>query len=141
MPVVGEATDLLPAPPPGFILPRLNISTQQGVELRCRPDLFSSEYASSPTSVGIGAFDVGCSLLGDLRFGRRCFIPVGGELVRTPDLTIVVSRGMAESYGGRAIATVWGEGVTGHITLMAHGGVGQDRTQTPPPRMLGLRPT
>ncbi|RWW52324.1 hypothetical protein BHE74_00041275 [Ensete ventricosum] len=29
-PIVGEAADLLPAPPPNFILPRLNISTQQG---------------------------------------------------------------------------------------------------------------
>ncbi|RWW60551.1 hypothetical protein BHE74_00032452 [Ensete ventricosum] len=55
MPVVGEATDLLPAPPPGFILPRLNISTQQGIR----------------------TFDVGCSLLGDLRFGRRLVHPSG----------------------------------------------------------------
>ncbi|RRT64747.1 hypothetical protein B296_00011699 [Ensete ventricosum] len=128
------------------------------VELRCRPDLFSSEYASSPTSVGIGTFDVGCSLLGDLRFGRRsvrpsghlgtddpahwpfrgwegypveappmpkCFIPVGGELVRTPDLTLVVPQGTTRSYGGRAGAIVWDEGVARHTTLMAHGGAGQ----------------
>ncbi|RWW80985.1 hypothetical protein BHE74_00010649, partial [Ensete ventricosum] len=155
-----------------------------------RPDLFSSEYASSPTSVGIGTFDVGCSLLGDLRFGRRsvrpsghlgaddpahrpfrgwegypveappmpksgenqelpswegevrvlereffpvpftccrnrCFIPVGGELVRTPGLTLVVPRGTTRSYGGRAGAIVWDEGVARHTTLMAHGGAGQ----------------
>ncbi|RZS05194.1 hypothetical protein BHM03_00035662 [Ensete ventricosum] len=59
------------------------------------------------------------------------------------DLTLAVPRGMAESYGGRAVATVWGGGVAHHSTLMARGGVGQCRTRTPPPppRTLGLLPT
>ncbi|RZR74898.1 hypothetical protein BHM03_00045716, partial [Ensete ventricosum] len=70
-----------------------------------------------------------------------CFIPVGGELVRTPDLTLVVPRGTTESYDGRAGAAVWGKGVARHMTLMAHGEVGQCRTRTPPPRMLGPLPT
>ncbi|RZS21534.1 hypothetical protein BHM03_00054187, partial [Ensete ventricosum] len=43
----------------------------------CQLNLFSSEYASSPTSVGIGAFDVGWSLLGDLRFKSRSICPSG----------------------------------------------------------------
>ncbi|RRT64752.1 hypothetical protein B296_00011703 [Ensete ventricosum] len=138
-----------------------------GVELRCRLDLFSSEYASSPTLVGIGTFDVGCSLLGDLRFGRRSVRPLGHlgadypahkplrgwegyldeaplmpkELVRTLGLTLVVPRGTTGSYGGRVSAAVWGEGMARHTTLMAHGGAGQCRTRMPPPRMLGLLPT
>ncbi|RZR83739.1 hypothetical protein BHM03_00010468 [Ensete ventricosum] len=56
---------------------------------------------------------------------NRCFIPVGGELVRTPGLTLVVPRGTTRSYGGRAGAIVWDEGVARHTTLMAHGGAGQ----------------
>ncbi|RRT82085.1 hypothetical protein B296_00013902 [Ensete ventricosum] len=47
-----------------------------------------------------------------------CFIPVGGELVNTPNLTLVVPRDMTESYGGRATAKAWGEGVARHTTLM-----------------------
>ncbi|RWW26925.1 hypothetical protein GW17_00008678 [Ensete ventricosum] len=47
-----------------------------------------------------------------------CFIPVGGELVSTPSLTLIVPRDMAESYGGRATTTAWGEGVARHTTLM-----------------------
>ncbi|RRT44829.1 hypothetical protein B296_00043740, partial [Ensete ventricosum] len=150
-----------------------------GVELRCRPDLFSSECASSPLSVGVGTSGVGWSFLDDLRPERRsvvprvvsgpmilhtglfgtgrgdpmrplqrpsqgriknrppgrvrlrvlgreffptpftccrngCFIPVGGELIRIPGLTLVVPRGMAGSYGRRTIAAVWGEGVERH---------------------------
>ncbi|RWW46512.1 hypothetical protein BHE74_00047546 [Ensete ventricosum] len=73
------------------------------------------------------------------RNGR--FIPVGGELVRTPGLTLVVPQGTAELYDVRADAAVWGEGVARHATLMAHGGAGQCRTRTPPPRMLGPLPT
>ncbi|RWW31501.1 hypothetical protein GW17_00003881 [Ensete ventricosum] len=45
--------------------------------LLCRLDLFSFEYASSLTSVVIGTFDAGCSLLGDLRFGRWSVRPSG----------------------------------------------------------------
>ncbi|RWW08076.1 hypothetical protein GW17_00028502 [Ensete ventricosum] len=56
------------------------------------------------------------------RNGR--FIPVGGELVRTPGLTLIVPRGTAELYGGRADAAVWGEGVERHTVLMVHGGAG-----------------
>ncbi|RWW89063.1 hypothetical protein BHE74_00002003 [Ensete ventricosum] len=141
-----------------------NVIELSGVELRCQPGLFSSEYASSPTSVGIRTFGVGWSLLGDPRFERwsicplghlvaddpahrplpkweGCFIPMGGELVRTPDLTLVVPRGMVESYNGRAVAAVWGEGVACHTTLMACGGAGQCRTRSPPPRMLDQLPT
>ncbi|RWV91952.1 hypothetical protein GW17_00045715 [Ensete ventricosum] len=70
-----------------------------------------------------------------------CFIPVGGELVRMPGLTLVVPRGTAESYDGRAGAAIWGESVARHTTLMARGEAGQCRTWTPPPRMLGLLPT
>ncbi|RZR84913.1 hypothetical protein BHM03_00011805 [Ensete ventricosum] len=66
---------------------------------------------------------------------------VGGELVCTPGLTLVVPRGTVDSYGGRAGAAVWGEGVVRHTTLMAHRGAGQCHTRTPPPRMLGLLPT
>ncbi|RWW46494.1 hypothetical protein BHE74_00047573 [Ensete ventricosum] len=40
---------------------------------------------------------------------------------------------MAELYGGHAGTTVWGEDVTRHTLLMAHEGVGQCRTQAPPP--------
>ncbi|RZS20748.1 hypothetical protein BHM03_00053309 [Ensete ventricosum] len=36
-----------------------NVVEPSGVELRCRPDLFSAEYASSPTSVGIWISDLG----------------------------------------------------------------------------------
>ncbi|RRT39107.1 hypothetical protein B296_00053853 [Ensete ventricosum] len=68
-------------------------------------------------------------------------MPVRGELVRTPGLTLVVPRGMAESYDGRAGAAVWGEGVARHMTLMARGEGGQCRTRMPPPRMLGPLPT
>ncbi|RWW56446.1 hypothetical protein BHE74_00036838 [Ensete ventricosum] len=46
-----------------------------GVELRCRPDLFSSECASSPLSMGVGTSDVGWSFLGDLRPERRSVVP------------------------------------------------------------------
>ncbi|RRT49531.1 hypothetical protein B296_00027905 [Ensete ventricosum] len=48
----------------------------------------------------------------------RCFIPVGGELVSTHDLTLGVPRDIVESYGGRAAAAAWGEGVARHTTLM-----------------------
>ncbi|RWW90227.1 hypothetical protein BHE74_00000627 [Ensete ventricosum] len=40
------------------------------------------------------------------------------ELVNTPILTLVVPRDMAESYGRRAAAAAWGEGVARHTTLM-----------------------
>ncbi|RZS27769.1 hypothetical protein BHM03_00061292 [Ensete ventricosum] len=49
---------------------------------------------------------------------NRCFILVGGELINTLSLTLVVPRDMAELYGGRAAAAAWGEGVTLHATLM-----------------------
>ncbi|RRT59175.1 hypothetical protein B296_00046040 [Ensete ventricosum] len=74
-------------------------------------------------------------------YRNECFIPVRGELVRTPGLTLVVPRGMAKSYGGRAVVAVWDEGVTRHTTLMARGGAGQCRTQSPPPQMLDQLPT
>ncbi|RWV88270.1 hypothetical protein BHE74_00040541 [Ensete ventricosum] len=51
----------------------------------------------------------------------KCFIPVGGELARTPSLTFVVPRDMAETYGGRAAAVVWGKGMARHATLMGVG--------------------
>ncbi|RWW16858.1 hypothetical protein GW17_00019236 [Ensete ventricosum] len=43
---------------------------------------------------------------------------------------------MAGSYGRRAVAAVWGEGVARHTALMAHGGAWSCRTRSPPPRML-----
>ncbi|RWW73699.1 hypothetical protein BHE74_00018406 [Ensete ventricosum] len=106
-------------------------------------------------SVGIWIFDLGWSLLGGQRLGvervreplpHTCcrngrFIPVGGELVRTPGPTLIVPRGTTELYGGHAGATVWGEGVARHTVLMAHGGVGQCRTRAPPPRTLSPLPT
>ncbi|RRT79821.1 hypothetical protein B296_00000515 [Ensete ventricosum] len=58
------------------------------------------------------------------------------ELVRMPGLTLVVPRGMAKSYGGRAVAAVWGEGVAHHTTLIARRGAGQCHTRSPPPRMI-----
>ncbi|RWW39808.1 hypothetical protein BHE74_00054826, partial [Ensete ventricosum] len=67
-----------------------NVTKLLGVELRCWLDLFSS----------------------------KCFILVGGELINTLSLTLVVPRDMAELYGGRAAAAAWGEGVTLHATLM-----------------------
>ncbi|RWW72540.1 hypothetical protein BHE74_00019648 [Ensete ventricosum] len=70
-----------------------------------------------------------------------CFISVGGKLVRTPGLTSVVPRGMAESYEGRATAVVGDEGVACHTTLMGHGGARQCHTRSSPPRMLDQLPT
>ncbi|RWW42139.1 hypothetical protein BHE74_00052330 [Ensete ventricosum] len=66
---------------------------------------------------------------------------MGGELVRMPDLTLVVPRDTTESYDGRAGAAVWVEGMARHTTLMAHGEAGQCHTRTPPPRMLSPLPT
>ncbi|RRT54636.1 hypothetical protein B296_00025495 [Ensete ventricosum] len=74
-------------------------------------------------------------------YRNGCFIPVGGKLVRTPDLTSVIPRGMIESYGGRAAAEVGGEGVARHTSLMTREGAGQCRTQSPPPRMLDQQST
>ncbi|RRT31787.1 hypothetical protein B296_00057050, partial [Ensete ventricosum] len=54
-------------------------------------------------------------------YRSKCFIPMGGELARTPNLTFVVSRNMAETYGGCAAAAVWGEGMTRHATLIGVG--------------------
>ncbi|RRT82250.1 hypothetical protein B296_00002790 [Ensete ventricosum] len=136
-----------------------------GVELRCRLDLFSSECATPPMSVGVETSCVDlCSLgsprrkareappmpklegipndpLGRVKFGvvgkresdhgrepilytccrSKCFIHVGGELARTPSLTFVVPRNMTETYGGRAAAATWGEGMTRHATLIGVG--------------------
>ncbi|RWV78277.1 hypothetical protein GW17_00060776 [Ensete ventricosum] len=72
---------------------------------------------------------------------KRVFYTCGRELVRTPDLTLVIPRGTTESYDGHAGAAVWGEGVVRHTTLMARGGGGQCRTRMPPSRMLGTLPT
>ncbi|RWW36342.1 hypothetical protein BHE74_00058633 [Ensete ventricosum] len=54
-------------------------------------------------------------------YRSKCFIPVGGELARTPSLTFVVPRNMTETYGGRAVAAAWGEGMARHATLMGKG--------------------
>ncbi|RWW60125.1 hypothetical protein BHE74_00032904 [Ensete ventricosum] len=43
---------------------------------------------------------------------------MGGELVSTPGLTLVVPQDMVESYGGRTAAAAWDEGVACHTTLM-----------------------
>ncbi|RRT57139.1 hypothetical protein B296_00023573 [Ensete ventricosum] len=50
----------------------------------------------------------------------KCFILVGGELARTPSLTFVVPRNMAETYGGHV---AWGVGMARHATLMGVGSV------------------
>ncbi|RWW80531.1 hypothetical protein BHE74_00011117, partial [Ensete ventricosum] len=50
-----------------------------------------------------------------------CFISVRGELVHTPSLIFVVPRDVAETYGGRATATAWGEGMVHYATLMGVG--------------------
>ncbi|RRT64344.1 hypothetical protein B296_00006562 [Ensete ventricosum] len=51
----------------------------------------------------------------------KCFISMGGELARTPSLTFVVPRDMAETYGGRAAAASWGDDMARHATLMGVG--------------------
>ncbi|RWW58354.1 hypothetical protein BHE74_00034802 [Ensete ventricosum] len=51
----------------------------------------------------------------------KYFIPVGGELAHTPSLTLVVPRDMAETYGGRVVATACGGGMGRHATLMGMG--------------------
>ncbi|RWW90525.1 hypothetical protein BHE74_00000394 [Ensete ventricosum] len=43
---------------------------------------------------------------------------------------------MVGSYGGRAVAAVWGEGVARHTTLMTRGAARSCRTRSPPPQML-----
>ncbi|RRT50050.1 hypothetical protein B296_00027120 [Ensete ventricosum] len=44
------------------------------------------------------------------------------ELVRTFDLTFVVTSGVAESYGEPADVVVWDEDIERYAVLMAHGG-------------------
>ncbi|RZS13055.1 hypothetical protein BHM03_00044579 [Ensete ventricosum] len=51
----------------------------------------------------------------------KCFIPTRGELARTPSLTLVIPRDMAESYRGRAATAAWGEGMGRHASLMGMG--------------------
>ncbi|RWW46647.1 hypothetical protein BHE74_00047429 [Ensete ventricosum] len=68
-----------------------------------------------------------------------CFIPVRGELVRTLSLTFVVPRDVAETYGGRAAAAAWGEGMARHATLMSVG-LGSV-VPGPPPRITDWLPT
>ncbi|RRT37731.1 hypothetical protein B296_00040542 [Ensete ventricosum] len=50
-----------------------------------------------------------------------CFISLGGELARTPSLTSVVPRDMAETYGRRAAAVAWDGGMGRHTALMGMG--------------------
>ncbi|RRT72052.1 hypothetical protein B296_00034874 [Ensete ventricosum] len=46
---------------------------------------------------------------------------MGGELARTPSLTLVVPRDMAETYEGCAAAAAWGRGMGRHVALMGMG--------------------
>ncbi|RRT34375.1 hypothetical protein B296_00031439 [Ensete ventricosum] len=104
-----------------------NVTKLLGVELRCRLDLFSSECVNLGRLVpwaisGIVILHKG--LFGDGRGDSersKCFRPVGGELARTPSLTFVIPRDMAETYGGRAAVAAWGEGMARHATLMGVG--------------------
>ncbi|RZR91066.1 hypothetical protein BHM03_00019106 [Ensete ventricosum] len=54
-------------------------------------------------------------------YRNECFIPVGGEHIRTPSLTFVVPRDMTEMYKGCATAAAWGKGMAHHATLMGVG--------------------
>ncbi|RRT78701.1 hypothetical protein B296_00011604 [Ensete ventricosum] len=54
-------------------------------------------------------------------YRSKCFIPVGGELARTPSLTFVVPRNMTKTYGVRAVSAAWNEGMTCHATLIGIG--------------------
>ncbi|RRT51103.1 hypothetical protein B296_00023978 [Ensete ventricosum] len=61
------------------------------------------------------------------------------ELVRTPSLTFVVPRDVAETYEGRAATAVWGEGMTHHATLMDVGP--GSAIPDPPPRITDWLPS
>ncbi|RWW43752.1 hypothetical protein BHE74_00050550 [Ensete ventricosum] len=71
-----------------------------------------------------------------MRVELRCRLDLfssEGELVHTPSLTFVVPRDVAETYGGRAAAVAWGEGMARHATLI---GVGPgSAVPGPPPRI------
>ncbi|RRT31735.1 hypothetical protein B296_00049922 [Ensete ventricosum] len=54
-------------------------------------------------------------------YRNECFIPVGGEHIRTASLTFVVPRDMTEMYKGCATAAAWGKGMAHHATLMGVG--------------------
>ncbi|RRT67625.1 hypothetical protein B296_00036397 [Ensete ventricosum] len=60
-----------------------NVVEPSGVKLRCRPDLFSAEYASSPMLVEIWIFNLGQSLFGSQRpgVGQVVFRLVSGFVI------------------------------------------------------------